>query len=339
MGHFLPRRYRVRISKTTRAILATLVSCALLGLLLSQLDLAAAAARFRQADAGWLLLGALWSLLVLLVRGVRYAVLNRHARWPLTTAATAIQVFLNRVTPLRLGELSLPWILRRHAGEDAARSIVSVVLVRLVDLAVVVAAVVLGLLLRRGGEGAPPLLPSLAALAALALGLATFRLWLRLGLDGAAWLSRRLRLDRFPAVGRILAKLRGAVADGESLGKGQTAWVAATSLAIFVGQMLLFDALLQAFGVSIPVLDLAQGGAVAQAGAAIPVAAFGSFGTQEASWVAGFVWVGVPMQDALVTAIACQFVTLAFAALFALPAWLWLARQPLAPGAAEPAVR
>jgi uncharacterized membrane protein YbhN (UPF0104 family) len=316
-------------SKAARAALACAISCALLAALLSQLDLEAAASRFREASPGWLAAAAAASFAVLITRGARYAVLNRHAGMGLTTAATAIQVFLNRVTPLRLGELSLPWILRRHAGEDAARSIVSVVLVRLIDLAIVAAAIVVGLGLRPHGEGAPPLVPSIAVLAVLTLGLLTFRAWLRAGTDAAVWLAAKLGLSRWPAIGRVLGKLRAAVADGERLSIRQSTWIAATSLGVFVGQMLLFEALLQAFGVSIGWLELAQGGAVAQAGAAIPVAAFGSFGTQEASWVAGFVWVGVPLQDALVTAIACQFVTLAFAAIFAAPAWLWLARRPV----------
>lgn len=320
--------------KAARIAFAFVASAALLALVFSHLDLQDAGARFRDAKPGWLATAALASLFVLGTRGVRFAVLNRHARWPLTTAATAIQVFLNRVTPLRLGELSLPWILRRHAGEDAARSILSVVLVRLIDLAIVAGAVVAGLALRNHGDGAPPLVPSVAALVLLAIGLAAFRPLLRLSLRAIAWIAGRLGLDRYPAVERPLAKLQAALADGESLGRREMAWIALTSVGVFLGQTVLFGALLRAFSVELGVLELVQGGAVAQAGAAIPIAAFGSFGPQEASWVAGFVWVGVPLQDALVTAIACQVITLAFAALFALPAWIWLQRRAPEPTAA-----
>ncbi|HWV38306.1 MAG TPA: lysylphosphatidylglycerol synthase transmembrane domain-containing protein [Vulgatibacter sp.] len=317
--------------KALRVVLAFAASAALLAVVFSQLDLANAAVRFREARPGWLGVAALGSLFVLITRGLRFAILNRHARWPLTTAATAIQVFLNRVTPLRLGELSLPWILRRHAGEDAARSLLSVVLVRLIDLAIVAAAVVAGLALRTHAEGAPPLLPSVAALAGLSLLLAGFRPLLRRFLGAAAWIAKRTGLDRHALVAKPLAKLRDALADGEALGRREMTGIALTSLAVFLGQTLLFGAILRAFSVEVGVLELMQGGAVAQAGAALPIAAVGSFGPQEASWVAGFVWVGVPLQDALVTAIACQVITLAFAALFALPAWLWLQRRPVLP--------
>jgi len=316
-----------------RTAFAFLVSGGLVALLLLQMDVAEAWSRFRGARPGWLLAAAGASLGVLLLRGARFTALGRSAGFPLTTAATAIQNFLNRVTPFRLGELSLPWLLRRHAGEDAARAVISVVLVRLVDMALVLAAVVLGLLLRRPGEGAPPVLPAAASLAALGLLLASFRPALRLALAGASRLAAATRLDRLAGVGRVLERLRAAVADGESLDRRQMVAMAVLSLGIFCGQLALFFALLEAFAVHVGPLELLQGGAVAQAGAALPVAAVGSFGTQEAAWVAGFTWVGVPMQDALVTAVACQLFTLGFAGLFALPAWLWLARQPHVAGA------
>ncbi|HEY0839706.1 MAG TPA: lysylphosphatidylglycerol synthase transmembrane domain-containing protein, partial [Vulgatibacter sp.] len=313
--------------KALRITVAFLASAALLALVFSQLDLEEAGARFQSASPGWLAVAAGGSLFVLLMRGVRFAVLNRHARLPLTTAATAIQVFLNRVTPLRLGELSLPWILRRHAGEDAVRSLLSVVLVRLIDLAIVAAAVVAGLSLRTHGDGAPPLVPSVVALVLLAAGLAAFRPCLRLSLRMATWIAARAGIGDRAWVAGPLRKVGDALADGESLGRREMAWIALTSVAVFLGQTLLFGAILQAFSVDLGLLELMQGGAVAQAGAAVPIAAVGSFGPQEASWVAGFVWVGVPLQDALVTAIACQVITLAFAAIFALPAWIWLQRR------------
>src|SRR5690606_331465 len=123
---------------------------------------------------------------------------------------------------------------------DAARAVISLVLVRLVDLALVLAAVVMGLLLRRTGEGAPPLLPTAAALAAFGLLLAAFRPTLRLAFAIAARLSARLGQERFPVVGKVLGKLQAAVADGESLDRGQMARVALCSLGIFTCQTALF---------------------------------------------------------------------------------------------------
>jgi len=307
-----------------RAVAAIAVSCALLALLLSRLDLDGAMERYRSAEPGWIALASLLSLSVLVLRGIRFASLSDRAGFGVATAAVATQVFLNRVTPLRLGELSLPLLLRRHAGEDTARSLVRLLLVRLVDLAVVVAAIALGaaLLARDGSAG--DLAPTLGALLLLALLLATYRRWIRWMAAMSSAAARKVGVARLE---RALARLEDAASQGDDASPASRAVLVATSLGIFVAQMAMFAALLRAFGVHLPVAGLALGGAVAQAGAAIPVASVGTFGTQEASWVAGYVWAGLPLNDAIVTAVAAQVITLAFAAAFALPAWLWLQRR------------
>jgi hypothetical protein len=320
-------------SKTARVVLAVAVSGGLLALVLSGLELDRAAARLRAAEPGWILAAAGLSLGVFLSRGLRFASLLPRSGAPLSLAATGVQNFLNRVTPLRLGELSLPYLLRRHAGEDPAVALVAVVLVRLVDLAVVLAAVVLAVAMRAGAPGGlwgPALL-----LAGVVATLATFRFWLGLALRAVGAIARRFAFGRRPGVERVLAKLAGAVAESTSLGLRGRAVLLGWSLAVFVLQTAMFGALLRAFGVDLPVVPLVQGAAVAQVGAAVPVASVGTVGTQEASWVAGFVWAGVGREDALVTAIACQVITLAFAALTALPCWWWLGRRK-APAAPEP---
>lgn len=302
-----------------------LVSGGLLALVLSGLDLERAGARLLAADLRWLVAAAGLSLGVFASRGFRFAALLPRSGTPLAMAATGVQNFLNRVTPLRLGELALPYLLKKHAGEDPAVALIAVVLVRLVDLAVVLAAVVLAVAMRAGAPGGlwgPALL-----LAGVALVLASFRCWLDLSLRACGSLARRVALGRRPAVERVLARLTGAVAESTALDLRGRAVLLGWSLAVFVLQTAMFGALLLAFGVRVPPVPLVQGAAVAQVGAAVPVASVGTVGTQEASWVAGFVWAGVGKEDAIVTAIACQVITLAFAALTALPCWWWLGRR------------
>jgi hypothetical protein len=265
-------------------------------------------------------------LAVLLLRGLRFRSLVFGAGYPLTSAAVAIQVFLNRVTPFRLGEISLPLLLRRHAGEDTASSLVGVVFVRLVDLAIVAGAVALSFAWASEAPGRGWTAAALALLLAALLG--TFRWWLgactRLLLDVAT----RFGWTRSPKVKGAIGKLVAATAGSKRLDRRGLLVVALSSLGIFLAQTAMFGCILAAFGVHLPLPALARGGAVAQAGAAIPVAAVGTIGTQEASWVAGFAWVGVGLEEAIVTGIAAQLLTLAFAAVFALPAWLWLSRRP-----------
>lgn len=322
-----------------RGLVAVLVSAGLLAALLSRIDVADATRRFSEADPRWIGASAILSLAVLLLRGLRFAALAPKAGPSLTIPSVAIQVFLNRVTPFRLGEVSLPLLLRRHAGEDAASALVGVFFVRLLDLALVVFAVAASLALRAADSGSSPL-PWIVATLALTLVLGTFRRWLGTIARLLHLLMRRLSGGRSNLPERLARRLVEATADGRRLDTGGYAVVAITSIGIFAAQTALFGCILAAFGIGLPVASVVRGAAIAQAGAAAPFA-IGSFGTQEASWVAGFTWVGVSLDRAIVTGLAAQLFTLAFAAAYALPAWLWLQRRPLheAPGMEEEGAR
>lgn len=310
--------------RLVRSALAIAVSGGLLAWLLSRLELGPALDRLASADPSAVASAGLFSFLVLLLRAHRFSVLTRAAGLEITTPAVAIQVFLNRITPFRLGEISLPLLLRRHAGADLASSLVVLVFVRLLDLAIVVWAI--GLSLALGPTGAN--LPMLGAASFLLVVLvSTFRLWLGGLLRAARALWTRAARGRWSGADRALDKLLAATSQAKRLAGRDYAKVALASLGIFAGQTALFGAILLAYGIRLPLFSLARGAAVAQAGSAVPVAAVGTIGTHEASWVAGFVWVGVPVEEAIVTGIAGQLLTLAFAACFALPAWIWLQRR------------
>lgn len=309
-----------------RTAAAILVSAGLLALLLSRLELGPALARFQSADPLWLGLAAVFSLSVLLCRALRFASLTEAAALEVTTAAIAIQVFLNRVTPFRLGELSLPLLLKRHGAESFSGSLVSLVFVRILDLALVVWAVALSLAVTPERNSLPALIGASLLLAIL---LGTFRRWLGALIRLSRLVTRRLG-GRLARIDHAMEKLAEASSEARRLNGRAYAMVTLTSLGIFVGQSALFGSILMAYGIQLPLLHLARGAAVALAGAAVPVAAVGTIGTQEASWVAGFVWVGVPLEEAIVTGIAAQLITLFFSAILALPAWLYLSRR--APG-------
>src|SRR5690606_24827496 len=135
-----------RRSAFIRAGLAVLVSGLLVAWLLSKLDAEQALSRLRGVETQWLAVAAACSFGVLLCRSLRFSLLTRDAGLPVVTASIAVQVFMNRITPLRLGELALPYLLQKYGGEDNARSLVHLLLVRLIDLGLVAAAVVLSAL-------------------------------------------------------------------------------------------------------------------------------------------------------------------------------------------------
>jgi uncharacterized protein (TIRG00374 family) len=316
-----------RRPRAWRIAAAFAVSGGLLAILLSTLDLHTLGQRVASVDLRYVAASFGASVWVLLARGLRFHALATRSPRRLTLAVTAVQNFLNRVTPMRLGELSLPYLLSRHAGEPVGSSLVALLLARLLDLWVMWTVALGGALIVFGLDARAHLGWTLAAVVALSAALIGLRWWLARAVRFARWCAVRLRLDQASAVRRGLSGLDAAVEDvGRVAGRRRLA-VVAWSLAIQAGQYVLYGLLLRAFGVVLPPEKIVVGVTIASAVGSLPVGSVGSVGTHETAWVAGFLWVGLPLEDAVVTGIATQVLTLAYATIFALPAWLGLHRR------------
>lgn len=313
------------MSKRLVVVLGVLTSLGLLALVLAQLDLSAALIRLRGIDLGGLTLALGAALVVLLARGLRFWALTTRSGVAQVVAAIAVQNFLTRVTPLRLGELSLPYTLKRVADEPAAEALVALALVRLVEIWVLGMFALGGAVIVFGGEEAlGPLWWTLGLSSALLL---TFRFWASLAVRALAWGLARVGLDQIEKIRRPLHKLSAAVEEGARYGRRAWAALLGGTVAVMSAQLLLFGALISACGVEVSPAQLVVGVSGAAIASALPLLTVGSVGTLEAGWAAAFVWVGLGLEEAVLTGVVAQVLTLLFAALFAAPASWWLGRR------------
>ncbi|MCA9561534.1 MAG: flippase-like domain-containing protein [Myxococcales bacterium] len=317
--------------RLAQATLALVVSGLLLWLVLSFVDAEVAWARVRAADPGWLLASLAVSFVVLWARGLRFAALTERAGPGVVTATVAAQNFLLRIMPLRVGELSLPYLLHRVAGEPPAHSLVSLVLVRVVDLWLLLVTGAVAVLMWFGEGDLRRNLALVGGVVVMTALLVGFRRWVALGLRFAAWGARVTGLERVALVQKVLDKLIAAVGESRRLRRAQVVALGGWSVVVAALQYVLFYCLLRVFGVVVHGTQVVVGAAAAQVAGALPVATVGSIGTHESGWVAGFVWVGMDVTDAALTGVGSQVITLAFAALFAGPAWWALRRARRAP--------
>lgn len=304
--------------------------------MLTRIDLQKAKARLLAVDIRWLALATLASASVLAFRSLRFRLLTTRARLRLVTAAIGVQNFILRVTPFRLGELSLPIVLSRYSAEPAAHTLVSLFLVRLLELWVLLAAGVLAVLAFFGPGHAQNLSLALVALAAVSGLLLSFRFWMKLGVRatrGVIARARRRSLRRLHAFGE---RLEAAVEQTARLDARRLALLWSANVAVAAGQYIMLGCLTHAFGLHLRISQILVGVSLAQVASAIPLATVGTVGTYEAGWTLGFLAVGVGLGDAVVTAIATQVVTLIYAGLFALPSWLELSRWTPVPPDATP---
>ncbi len=259
------------------------------------------------------------------LRGARLALLagGRVALRRASAAAAGAQA-ATAVLPLRRGELALVPLLRAAGLPGALRALSVLVLARALDLvAVLLWVTVAGALI--GGH--PAVGAALLAVTAGALAGAWIALtgWLR----RAAWSRRRARGWRRRALRQLLTVRREVAALARSpLRAGAAIALSAASWAAIWAVTLAWLRAMDLAWRPGPVLLGVLGAAF---GSALPLSSVGTFGTQEAGWVAALAGVGVEPRVALAAGFACHLWSVAFAAVLGGAALVYLAAAPRQP--------
>ena len=266
---------------------------------------------------GWALAAALGSLVF---RGLRLslllppAALGPFRATPVAAFAQASAMFV----PARLGELVLPWLLRRNIGRDGASGIATLLVARTLDTAALGAWAGVAILFR-WGLGAPLALAAAGTLLLPVLLLPVFVAALDrwVGEREQGWnTTGRKWADRLH---RIRAGLDDARTRPFRLGAA-----AAACMGSWAFQWTLAWYLLAAMGFRWPVWDVVTGSAVASISNLLPINLVANFGTLEAGWTAAFAAMGVSLDIAAATGLACHIWALVFAALFGGLGWFLL---------------
>ena len=258
------------------------------------------------------------SLLIWWARAARLWALGACS---LTTALRVVAVHggLLRVTPMRLGELSLPYLLQRWAQLPITQSGALLIWIRLSELIVLCIAVSLALIGAHIGGQEPHLAiahPALmligAALcvASLYLALNSTRRWINSIYQALESAGRRSGWGR---LSQLAERLRSGQQELPALTRQRATLLFGISGVILSTQLALFWSVLSACGVSITLTGLTFGSAVTHIGGILPLPTIGNVGSHELSWTAGFMWVGVNRSQALFSAVVSQIFTLTLA--------------------------
>ncbi len=263
---------------------------------------AALGAALGQAEAPPLLAALMLYPLVTLGRAARLA--TALATLPPAAAAppslarlarvAALHSVLSAFAPMRLGELSLVWLLNRAAATPLAAGSALLVVLRLIDLVVVVGAGTLALsALPLARAALPWALPAAGATLVVLVA----------GLLAAPWLARRLRRltplrPHRGGVGRLWGTLLEALA-----AQTPARLLPLLGWSLIVWGLIFIMAWLCANATAVPV---APAGGVAGACATslamvLPVSTFANAGTFEAAWVLALVPAGLDRAGALAT--------------------------------------
>lgn len=229
---------------------------------------------------------------------------------------------LNHLLPLRLGELSFLFLASVTYRVPAAKAAIALLLARLYDLIILLVLLVIGLVwVSERAE-----MSWLIAAAALTATL----LFVAVRLDLAVALGRRFagavlggqRSWQTKTSARI-AGLLNKLSEGAKTARDWRLVLVSIALSAGIWALLLefFSLVLHGFGLPLPFERVMVGSAGATLLPILPINAFGSLGTLEAGWSAGFVWMGLSKQDAVASGFAMHIIVIGVslaAALFSL---------------------
>lgn len=309
----------------TRIVAAVLISASLLGFVVSQIDLDDALDRLGNAHLGWLLGSFLMIAVVMVLRGLRFWIVTERSRSRVVIAAVFLQNFFNRIMPFRLGELSLPYLLKKAENEPVAPTVISLLLVRILELWTVLVMVVVALWFYLGGqtEDTFRLLIAGGLVSVLLLG---YQWFLALGVRVARWVISATGLERSLKILSLMEQLEAAVVERGRLSWSRYATLWLMTILVVVLNQLAFDFLVRSLGYDLNFLQIIVGVSATQILGALPLPTVGSVGTHEAGWVVGFMLVGMAQADAMLTGVASQVLSLLFNGILAAPAYLYLLR-------------
>lgn len=306
-----------------RALLAAAITAALAALIAWAVPFGEVLRAFKSFDPAWLpaLLGSY--ALTFPCRAARFRALGVPLGLGDLTAVATIHQFMNRVLPVRAGELAFPVLVQRLCGTSLVEGVALVALGHLLDLALIAVAFLAGLLaLPQAREAVGPAGTALVG-AALPVMIAGYLLLPSAGSRLARLLAERWRGSRprwsarLDHAAQTLAALR--TVSRRAFGAAAV-WTLLLWLTTFAGCW----TTMAAMGVPVEPAAVVVGSTAAILASVIPIGGIGSFGTLEGGWAAGFVLVGVAPPQAVASALVLSGATFALAMAGAGLAWLRL---------------
>lgn len=251
-------------------------------------------------------------LALVALRAWRLRVLMPEARALPLFGVSAIHLLFLRIMPMRTGELGFAWLMQRTLVASFEKSLVGLIVLRVLDLTTVIVIYAISLALVH--RAAISLVVAIAGVALALLVRPALRLMQRI-ID---WLARIVRLDRFERIERRRRSLAEAVAWSSAIARSKILYVTALTLVQWLVSFtfVLVCALAMRLEVTWP--QAVQGGVGTIVTTMLPLPGIGTVGTLEAGWAAGFALAGVDREDAIATAFGYAAVSFAFTLVTAL---------------------
>ena len=316
-----------RRSFLIKAALSLVITSALMWFLfrfikLDQLEQMVATTDWRLMAAG---LG-MWVLLYM-ARSARFVLLAPKTPYLHMLCIAAVHNFLLRIMPMRTGDLSYGFLMRRAGTAQLGEALLSLLLFRLLDATTVVLYFAVSLASHGGvylwdrTTGIVAAVVALVVFAVVALNLGRLLRWGTNVLRGAC---RAVGLGERPLVQKALGRLKDSVDSFAHVRPRVILQVSGASLVVWLLTYGTFFVIMRAFSMPVGPVQTVLGSTASVVTGFLPIGGLGSFGTLEVGWTAGFYLVGLPESKAAASGFGVSMATFVYTALLGLVGWIGL---------------
>ena len=272
-------------------------------------------------SVSWLAVGE-WACLygaLIYLRAARFRIILPQCEQFTLVRVIAVQGGINRIVPFRLGELSLPFLIRQRQALPTSTVLFGLAWVRLLELLLIIVSITLGVGLHGLADGT--LLMQWVALGIALIVLAAF-----VAIDPRRIAQRVIRALRpyLRRLERVNARLggvvRGLIRSIDALpplSVSERFKLLGWSLAVHCCILYLYFSMLDVFGVTAAMGALLIGVGASQVTSLTPMLTVGTIGLHELGWVGGFVYSGLTTELAVTSGVLTQMFTLLLGVMWA----------------------
>jgi uncharacterized protein (TIRG00374 family) len=289
------------------------------------------------SKVGWLGLSQIFVLVAVtqILRAIRFfelLLLRINIQYCLVLKITFIYQFLNHILPIRSGELSLPFLLKRYSGCTYSSSVASLLLTRLHDALALASIVFFGatVLIYQGRIERFWLFVFILVLILTMLSIGLLILWIRKrNTKRQNHSNTRTRVKTPFFLEHLFFKLKvfAKALYAEimiSTGIRLNLRLFGYSILLWLVLFLIFWRILQLVGFNVSFSEVILGSSLANLTQLLPINTLGNLGTLEAGWVVGFALLGFDSYKTLTAGVVMHAIVVLAAGTYAIASWVIL---------------
>lgn len=313
-----------------KALIGALITAALLAFLFRYVKWEQVSELSKNAN-WWLLAFALLPVYQLLYffRAKRFLLLAPKTSLSVMLCITAIHNFMLRILPMRSGELSYAFLVKRAGTSGLGEGILDIFLLRILDATAVVIIFSFTLAFNQatyhGDATIGFIVSGLIAFFGILITI-YFNELLLFGFRIFDFFFNLIRLNRVTKLASLRNKLQNVLQSYSKLNQKQIFALSGLTMILWIINFIMVYLILISFNLPISFTQAVLGGTAATVAAFLPLGGIGTFGLLEAGLTLGFMLAGIDRSLAVASSIAFSIATFAGAGFLALVSWLIFVR-------------